>query len=48
VRQEWQKARQGGLRRQPSIRRAPDFIDERVSKICVERMIEDRNPDIPA
>jgi hypothetical protein len=48
VRQEWNRARQGGLRRQNGVRRVPDFIDERVSKICVERMIEDRNPDILA
>lgn len=48
IRSEWQKARQGGLHRRKGVRRAPDFVDERASKICVERMIDNRNPDILA
>lgn len=43
VRQEWQKAKQGGLRRRNGFRRTPDFIDERVSRICVPRIIDDRS-----
>jgi hypothetical protein len=48
VRQEWQKARQGGLRRQPGIRRAPDFLDSRARNVCVPRIVEDRSYVISA
>jgi hypothetical protein len=43
IRAEWQKARQGGLRRRNGVRRAPDFIDIRAREICVPRIVEDRS-----
>lgn len=48
IRAEWQRARQGGLRRQTGVRRAPDFLDSRAREICVERIVDDRSYVISA
>lgn len=48
LRAEWNRARQGGLRRQNGVRRVPDFIDERVSRVFVLRIVEDRSYVISA